>query len=380
MTIAMKLHTLPLLFCLCLFFGCSNTSETALPSGPAQWVTYEAANGPGNSKHVVLVSGDEEYRSEEALPQLARILSTHHGFKTTVLFAQDPNFPGVIDPNYSNNIPGLELLDDADLMVLFTRFRALPGEQMTHFNEYFLAGKPLVAIRTATHAFEFGDTTNTWNHWSNSFRDESSPWHDGFGRLVLGERWHTHHGHHKQQSTNGIIAPDAENHPIRNGIEDGDIWGPTDVYGIRMPLAEGVTPIILGQVINRAGEYDENDLFFGMRPTDNEVAVINPASRTEYNPNDPLMPIAWTKPYQLPAGTEGLAFTSTIGASTDMESEGVRRLLVNAVFHLLDMDVPAEANVDVVGTFSPSQYNFHSDEYWEEKDLRVEDHLTTMEK
>src|SRR6266699_2166182 len=86
------------------------------------WVVYEGHDGPGKGKHVVLISGDEEYRSEEALPQLAKILARHHGFKCTVLFAIDPN-DGTINPNKNNNIPGLEALQHADLMVIATRFR-----------------------------------------------------------------------------------------------------------------------------------------------------------------------------------------------------------------------------------------------------------------
>src|SRR5438067_373298 len=91
------------------------------------WVVYEGSDGPGKGKHIVLVSGDEEYRSEEALPQLGKILAKRHGFKCTVLFAIDPN-DGTINPNVSN-IPGLQALDSADLMVIFTRFRDLPDEQ-----------------------------------------------------------------------------------------------------------------------------------------------------------------------------------------------------------------------------------------------------------
>jgi hypothetical protein len=52
-------------------------------------VVYDGFDGPGNGKHVVLVSGDEEYRSEEGLPQLGKILAKRHGFKCTVLFAVD---------------------------------------------------------------------------------------------------------------------------------------------------------------------------------------------------------------------------------------------------------------------------------------------------
>lgn len=366
-----------LLLLLGLQFACSNAPSgagtEATPSDPPLWVTYEGKEGPGEGKNIVLVSGDEEYRSEEALPQLARILAQRHGFDCTVLFAQDPAHPGVIDPNYGQNIPGLEALDEADLLVLFTRFRALPDEQMEHFQDYLLAGEPVIGIRTATHAFEFGDTTNRWNHWSNSFREEGHPWQGGFGRLVLGERWYTHHGHHKHQSTRGRIAPGAETHPITNGIEDGSIWGPTDVYGVRLPLPGDSKPIILGEVVNRAGEYDEDDPFFGMRPTDTEVATDNPATEEAVNPNDPMMPIAWTKTYQLPEGEPGKAFTSTIGASVDLRNEGVRRLLVNAAYYLLDLEVSEEADVRLVGDYQPSAYSFQTDEYWSEKDLRVED-------
>ena len=358
--------------------GCTsgNDAGPAVEEGPPQWVSYAGHDGPGAGKSIVLVSGDEEYRSEEALPQLAKILAHRHGFNTTVLFAQDPAHPGIIDPNYTNNIPGLESLDDADLMVLFTRFRDLPDAQMQYFENYLTAGKPVVALRTATHAFQIEDSSSAWAHWGNQFNDASSPWNGGFGRFVLGEKWYTHHGHHKQQSTLGLIAPGAGDHPIANGLADGDIWGSTDVYGVRLPMPEGVVPIVLGQVINRAGENDENDLFFGMRDTDTEVATENPAARSAYNPNDPIMPIAWTKPYQLPEGAPGMAFTSTIGSSSDMVNEGVRRLLVNAAYHMLDMAVPAEADVDVVGEFNPSQYSFQSDEYWETKNLLIEDLLS----
>src|SRR3954462_4446798 len=85
---------------------------------------YEGGDGPGKGKYIVLVSGDEEYRSEEALPQLGKILAKRHGFRCTVLFAIDPA-DGTINPNVSN-IPGLEALDSADLTVIFTRFRDLP--------------------------------------------------------------------------------------------------------------------------------------------------------------------------------------------------------------------------------------------------------------
>src|SRR5215510_5174677 len=103
-----------------------------------QWVVYEGKDGPGKGKHIVLISGDQEYRSEEAIPQLAKILTTRHGFKCTVLFTVDKT-EGTINPNI-NNIPGLEALQSADLMVIFTRFLDLPDEQMAHVVAYLDSG------------------------------------------------------------------------------------------------------------------------------------------------------------------------------------------------------------------------------------------------
>ena len=124
--------------------------ETA--SDDPQWVVYEGEAGPGQGKHIVLIAGDDEYRSEEALSQLGRILADHHGFKCTVLFAVDPD-TGIINPARRNNILGLEALETADLAFIFSRWRALPDEQMRHIDSYLRAGKPLVAMRTATHGF-----------------------------------------------------------------------------------------------------------------------------------------------------------------------------------------------------------------------------------
>ena len=167
-------------------------------------MVYDGFDGPGKGKHIVLISGDEEYRSEEALPQLGKILAQRHGFKCTVLFAVDPA-TGMIDPNNRHNIPGLEALRTADLMILFTRFRDLPDEQMRHIVEYVEAGKPIIGIRTATHAFMI-PAGKTYARYS----DGSKEWDGGFGRQILGETWINHHGDHGKESTRGIIAPGAE--------------------------------------------------------------------------------------------------------------------------------------------------------------------------
>ncbi|MGH9626853.1 MAG: ThuA domain-containing protein [Bryobacteraceae bacterium] len=296
-------------------------------------ITFEGARGPGSGKHIVLVSGDEEYRSEEALPQLARILSKHHGFKCTVLFAIDPK-DGTINPNRNDNIPGLEALATADLMILFTRWRNLPDDQMKHIVDYVESGRPIVGMRTATHAFDLksSDTYSkyTWN---------SKEWDGGFGRQVLGETWVRHHGQHGKQSTRGVLAKGQENHPVLRGIRDGDIWGPTDVYEVRLPLPGDSRPLVLGQVLE------------GMQADDAPV---------EGKQNNPMMPVAWTRSYKGAKGKTARVFTTTMGSSQDLLSEGFRRLLVNACYWALGMEgkIPAKSKVDLVGDFKPSPFKF----------------------
>lgn len=332
-------------------------STSAFAGDPSQWITFDGFQGPGIGKHVVLIAGDEEYRSEEGLPQLAKILTTQHGFRTTVVFPIDPD-SGIIQPNHQKNIPGLHNLESADLMVIATRFRNLPDEQMQHIDNFIMSGKPVIGMRTATHAFNMGGNYARYSFNHRPKDEENKAWAQGFGRMVLGETWISHHGHHKHQACRGVIADAAESSPLTRGIEDGDVWGPTDVYGVRLPLPGDSKPIILGQVTVRAGEYDAKDPWFGMRPEDKPLPSDHPK-------NNPLMPVAWTKSYQAPGGKKGQAFCTTMGSSTDLQSEGLRRLLVNAVYHLLDMEIPAAGTqVDLVGDYQPSQYGFFKDDHF----------------
>src|SRR5438045_8190453 len=132
-------------FALCLL-----PSFLALAADPQQWVVFEGKDGPGKGKNIVLISGDEEYRSEEGLPMLGRLLAERHGFKCTVLFSVDPK-TGEIDPKVANNIPGIEALDSADLLIILARFRALPDDQMTHVDDFLMAGIPVIGLCNATH-------------------------------------------------------------------------------------------------------------------------------------------------------------------------------------------------------------------------------------
>jgi hypothetical protein len=293
---------------------------------------YEGKAGPGQGKRVVLVSGDEEYRSEELLPQLGKILAVHHGFSCTVLFAINKG-TGEIDPVVTDHIPGLETLEKADLLIIATRFRNLPDEQMKFVDAYLDSGKPVIGLRTATHAFNFkGGSYTKWG-----FNSKVAGFEGGFGRQVLGETWINHHGSHGKESTRGVIAPDAKGHPIVKGCED--IWGPTDVYTVRLPLPGDSKPLVMGQVLT------------GMNPTDGPV---------EGKKNDPMMPVAWIKSYTGPSGKKARVFTTTMGDSQDFKSEGVRRLLVNASYWATGMEdkIPEKAKVDFVGTYTPLPYKF----------------------
>lgn len=289
------------------------------------WVVFEGKDGPGKGRHIVFVTGDEEYRSEESMPQLAKILAVHQGFKCTVLFAIDRK-DGTIDPEQLDNIPGLEALQTADLMVLFTRFRDLPNEQMKYIVDYIDSGKPILGLRTATHAFNFIKHKDG-PYAKYSFRDKE--FDGGFGRQVLGETWISHYGRHQRESTRGLIAKGMENDPIVKGCED--IWGPSDVYGITT-LTGDSKPVIMGQVLA------------GMNPEDKP------------NPNKKLVPVAWIKTYTGAKGKAARVFTTTMGHGGDLKSEGFRRLLVNACYWCVGMEerIPARAKVDIVGEYNPN--------------------------
>lgn len=336
-----------ILVCLLVMIGLAGVSAAA--ENP--WVVYDGFDGPGEGKHIVLISGDEEYRSEEALPQLGKILAKHHGFKCTVLFAIDPS-DGTINPEKTDNIPGLEALRTADLMIIATRFRALPDDQMKWIDEYVQSGRPVIGLRTATHAFRFPpDSNSNYKHYSF----DSKTWEGGFGKQVLGETWISHHGAHGSQSTRGVPVAAMKQHPILRGV--GGIWGPTDVYTVTLPLGPKAQPLVMGQVLE------------GMNPADKPVGEYirkNPRTgeETKTTPNNPMMPLAWTHSFTGTSSTGqsdgkiSRVFTTTMGSSVDLASEGLRRVVVNAAYWCLGLEttIPAASKVDFVGDYTPTPF------------------------
>jgi hypothetical protein len=290
---------------------------------------------PGAGARVVLISGDEEYRSEESMPMLGKILSERHGFHCTVLFAVDPA-TGVINPTNQTNIPGLEALAQAEVMIIATRFRQLPPEQLRWVADYVKAGKPVIGLRTATHAFT-GDAETDGLKWKD------------FGLVVLGETWVNHHGKHKVEGARAVIEPAHAEHPILRGVKD--VFGPSDVYGV-VHLNPEAQILLRGEV----------------------TASLDPSSLAVAGPkNSPMMPLAWVREYQVPNGKPGQAFCSTIGAAVDLLSEDLRRLIVNAVYDFAGKPVPAKADVRFVDSFEPSFYGFLDAEAWTARGLKPAD-------
>ena len=287
-------------------------------------LVYEGTGGPGNGKHIVFMSGDHEYRSEETLPALARVLAKNQGFKCTVLFNVDAT-SGEIVPGNSNS-PGIEALDTADLAVVFLRFQDFPAEQMKHFVAYLDRGGPVIGLRTATHAFKI-PATSEFKKYSWDYKGDD--YLTGFGHQVLGQSWVGHYGRNHQQSTRINIVPALSAHPILRGVKD--VWVQAGGYVGKPTDGEILT---MAQPLN------------GMTPDSPADASKAP------------MPSEWTRTYKSASGKTGRVFTSLYGASEDILNEGYRRLLVNGCLWAAGLEnaIKPDLNVGIVGLYKPNTF------------------------
>lgn len=265
--------------------------------------------------HVVFVTGDEEYRSEETMSMLARILKNRYGFKVSVRFALADD--GTIDPNRADNIPGLEVLWEADLLVMNTRFRRLPDDQLRHIMEFEKSGKPMAGFRTATHAFRYGE-----DHPNRAMDNE-------WPRRVFGQRWISHHG--GANSTDVHVIEDRAAHPVLRGVKDfhARSW----LYHTH-PLHENARPLLVGRAVTGAEPGGE---FFG----------------------DPH-PVAWTHTRNGEPGPSRVFFT-TLGHPRDFFDESMRKLAINGFFWALGMEdeIPPEGlDVTFIGEYAPNEAGF----------------------
>ncbi|MEX2288025.1 MAG: ThuA domain-containing protein [Planctomycetaceae bacterium] len=256
--------------------------------------------------HVVFVTGDCEYRSEVSMPMIARILEQRHNMRCTVLYAVNQE-TGKREPKFRGNIPGLEALKSADLAVFFVRFRSLPNEQFQLIQDYLESGKPVVGLRTSTHAFLYPED------------NELKTWNDGFGLKVFGQKWITHHGH--TSNTDVSIIPEKSTHPVLRGI-DGEFHCASWLYHVA-PLVGDCEPLLTGK------------------------SVHSEKSAEQQRAYPPTQPVAWTKTYK-----GARVFFTTLGHPQDFEQLSMRRLLINGILWSLGKDVPkGGANADVVGSY-----------------------------
>lgn len=306
-----------------------------LPLSPClaadDFLTYEP-KGEARGRHIVLISGDEEYRSEEAMPMLAKILSERHGFKTTVLFSVDKD--GFIDSNNQESVTNPAALDSADAILMSIRFRHWPDAAMKHFHDAVQRGVPIIGLRTSTHAFNMAkdSTYGAWA-WNND--------KGGFGRIFLGETWVSHWGKHRAEATKGILEPIAKDNALLRGVTD--LFGTTDVYEAAPPA--DATILARGQVL--AGMEP------GSPPADYQKKT---KAGNEQSVNAPMMPIAWSREVKNDAGKTNKILCTTMGSATDLTNESLRRLVINGVYWGLGLEVPAAADVSYVGSYTPLMY------------------------
>ncbi len=305
------------------------------------WLTYPGGDGPGKGKHIVLIAAEQEYRSEQSMPMLAKILSQRHGFDCTVLFSVneqgevDPTLPAPFeDKTKRHNIPGLKYLAEADCVIWLSRFMQLPDDQMQHWHDYFDSGKPIIALRTANHGFWGG------KQYSKNGKDVSLS-------QLLGGSFMEHHGGWHSESTKGLVVPESKTHPILIGIDE--FWGTSDVYRChndKSPVPADCQVLVTGQPL------------LDLTP--------DAAANTEKEP----LPIAWTKTWVGNKDLPTKIFHFTMGSAEDFENAGVRRLTINAVYWGLGMEdsISADSSVDIVGEYHPLMSGFNY------QDLGVQPH------
>ena len=309
----------------------SNTRWTLLALLGIWYATSCSTHQPVTSTvkdqlHIVFVIGDEEYRSEESMPMIARILKRELGAKISLCYSVDDK--GIIDPNNQHHIEGLEALETADLMIMFTRFRQLPSDQLKYITDYAESGKPMVGFRTSTHAFWYltaeGELDTTMNHLNKAWPTE-----------VFGQQWITHHGHFDDGSypLTEVDLADTD-HPITKGVSPFQAYSWLYYVDVGDWQFYGDPHILLRGTSLKSNHEQHNRL--------DQFALTNP--------------VAWTKEY---GGAK--VFFTTLGHPYDFKNDNMRKLVLNGIFWSLDLEstIPAEGvDPSIVGSYDPNNSGF----------------------
>lgn len=290
----------------------------ALLSACSSSPTDAPAAAPDDRPYVVFVTGDEEYRSEESMPMLARMAERELGVRTKVLFAQDS--AGYVNPNVNDNIPGLAALDSADMMVCFLRWRALPDDQAKHILDFAESGKPMAGFRTSTHTFLYKD---------DSLRQHLN---DDWPTAVFGQQWITHHGHFDDGHDPLTEVTISGESPILNGVSGFPAY--SWLYHVD------------------GGEWRINP--------NTKVFLTGKSLRSKHKQNNRLdqfsitNPVAWTNDYK-----GAPVFFTTLGHPYDWKNDNMRRLALNGLAWALGKDVPAGGfDPTIVGVYTPNNSGF----------------------
>jgi len=231
------------------------------------------------SSHVMFIVGESEYHSHESMPPVAREIESKYDVKATVSICSD------LSPNPNHEFPGLEALADADLAVFYTRFRQIPDKQVEMIEAYLDSGRPVVGLRTATHAFRYPEGA------------KYQSWNDGFGQSLFGTPWRFHYGH--ESSTDVRVIPEMADHPILKGVPGGfhvRSW----LYYV-LPLPDTCKPLMMG-------------------------TSIGPSHKEEREDN----PVAWTNVHK-----GGRVFYTSMGHPEDFGIKPFRTLLINGIIWAL---------------------------------------------
>lgn len=252
----------------------------------------EAFQFSKDRRKVAILIGDDEYKTEISLPKFVKSDLEPLGFEVTIVHS---------DPQDKNSFPGMaDAIRAADVVLVSARRRLPPKADLDALREHLAAGKPIVGIRTACHAW----CMRTEKDNAAAAAAGRGVWPE-FDPEVFGGHYTNHHGNGPK--TTIAVAEKAGEHPILRGVEVGKLIGNGSLYKVR-PLTETTTPLLVGSISDQEAE-----------------------------------PVAWTNR----AGPkQARVFNTTLGHLDDFENPAFRKLLVNALYWTLEQPYPKGQDVE----------------------------------